>query len=175
MVSIILGVKLHYELPIKITMNPVRHTYSSVFKLLLLVLILLQLKASAQNKPTYLIGKESYRVIAIKEDTNQVESTSNVVQFAKSTTIYLPNAFTPDQDGANDRFGAIGLNAESYDLKVFNRWGELIFTSTHINDKWDGTYKGKLVPEGVYVYTMYAKEAATGKAISKTGTVTLIL
>lgn len=131
--------------------------------------------ANAQTKASYSIGKENYRVVAIKEDTNRIESVSNAVELAKSTTIYFPNAFTPDNDGANDTFGAVGLNAEEYELKIFNRWGELLFESNNITNKWDGTHNGKLVSDGVYVYTFFAREAATGKKISTSGTVTLLL
>ena len=131
--------------------------------------------ANAQTKASYSKGKENYRVVAIKEDTSRIESISNTVELIKSTTIYFPNAFTPDQDGANDTFGAVGLNVEKYELKVFNRWGELLFESNNISDKWDGTHKGKRVPDGVYVYTFFAREVATGKSLSKSGTVTLLL
>lgn len=148
-------------------------TFSNLIALMLFVLHYGE--AAAQTKASYSVGKENYRVVAIKEDTSRVESISNTVEFAKSTTVYFPNAFTPDQDGDNDTFGAVGLNVDEYELKVFNRWGELIFESNNITDKWDGTHKGKLAPDGVYVYTFFAREAATGKNISTSGTVTLLL
>jgi gliding motility-associated-like protein len=43
-----------------------------------------------------------------------------------------------------------------YSLKIFNRWGELLFESKDINNRWDGTYKGLAVSEGTYIYTLEA-------------------
>jgi gliding motility-associated-like protein len=142
---------------------------------LLLALISFSNEITAQSKPTYSVDKPVYRVVAVKNDTARVESISNTAELLKPSTLYLPNAFTPDRDGSNDTFGAVGINVEKYELKIFNRWGELLFESNDINHKWDGTHKGSLVQDGVYVYTFYAKELTTGKNISKTGTVTLLL
>lgn len=66
--------------------------------------------------------------------------------------LYVPNAFTPDDDGLNDLFDVKGLDIESYRLFIFNRWGELIFESNDLNYKWDGTYKNKLVQIDTYVW-----------------------
>lgn len=151
-------------------------TLKHLLKYVLITSVFLFSKASfAQMSAIHSIGKENYRVLAIKNDTVRLESVSNSVELTKSTTIYLPNAFTPDQDGVNDKFGAIGINADNYELKIFNRWGELLFESSRIEHKWDGTHEGKPVPEGVYVYTLFAKEKATGKVINRSGTVTLLL
>jgi gliding motility-associated-like protein len=150
--------------------------YSSILsKLILLALFTIAKVGSAQNNPTYSNEKEVFRVVAIKDDLNRIESVSNTIELERPTTIYMPNAFTPDHDGSNDQFGAVGINVEEYHLKIFNRWGELIFESSDIAYKWDGTHKGQLVPDGVYVYTLFAKELVTGKRISKTGTVTILL
>lgn len=130
--------------------------------------------AHAQSKVSYSKEKAVYRVVAVSEGNTAIESVSNTAEFITATYVYLPNAFTPDQDGVNDKFGAVGINAEKYDLKIFNRWGELLFESNNITHKWDGSHKGKLVSDGVYVYTFSATEAATGKLISKTGTVTVL-
>jgi len=144
-------------------------------KLILLALFIIVKVGSAQNKPSYSNEKEVFRVVAIKDDSRRIESISNTIEFERPTTIYLPNAFTPDHDGSNDQFGAVGINVEEYQLKIFNRWGELIFESSDIAYKWDGSHKGQPVPDGVYVYTLVAKELVTGKRISKTGTVTVLL
>jgi gliding motility-associated-like protein len=66
--------------------------------------------------------------------------------------LYVPNAFTPNGDGMNDFFGAKGGNFATFELLIFNRWGELIFEGQHIDDWWDGKYKGELVQDGVYVW-----------------------
>lgn len=66
--------------------------------------------------------------------------------------IYIPNAFTPNNDGQNDIFTVYGRGFERYRLQVFNRWGEKMFESNDQNVGWDGTYRGKKMNPGVYVY-----------------------
>ena len=158
-----------------VIMTKVRQPFLAAFKLILLTFFLYTTSAVAQDKSVFSLEKERYRVIAVKNDTNQIESVSNIAELTRPTTIYLPNAFTPDQDDNNDRFGAVGINVEKYELRIFNRWGELIFESNRIENKWDGRHQGQPVPDGVYVYTLVAKELVSGKNITKTGTVTLLL
>ena len=77
-------------------------------------------------------------------------------------TIFVPNAFTPNEDGINETFEPKMYNVESYKLHIFNRWGQLLFTSTSPNNQWDGTYLGNQCQIDVYIYkivvTGYYKE-----------------
>ncbi|MBU2018771.1 MAG: PKD domain-containing protein [Bacteroidetes bacterium] len=67
--------------------------------------------------------------------------------------MYIPNAFTPDGDEFNNRFGAKSdLTAEAFHLRIFNRWGQLIWETFDQNASWDGTYAGKQSPQGIYHY-----------------------
>lgn len=68
--------------------------------------------------------------------------------------IYFPTAFTPNGDGNNDEFGALGnLNIIStYEFKIYNRYGELVFQTTNPFQKWDGKYKGKKAGNHVYAW-----------------------
>ncbi|MCF8227582.1 MAG: gliding motility-associated C-terminal domain-containing protein [Bacteroidales bacterium] len=68
--------------------------------------------------------------------------------------LYLPNAFSPNQDGLNDHFKIINspVSISSFHLMIFNRWGQLIFETDDLNKGWDGTYNGDPVNEGVYTY-----------------------
>ena len=70
--------------------------------------------------------------------------------------VHIPGAFTPNGDYRNDTYGLGGLTQGVVDLQlqIFNRWGEMIFESTNVNERWDGTYKGKDVPQGVYIYVV---------------------
>ncbi|MFT7587882.1 MAG: gliding motility-associated-like protein [Limisphaerales bacterium] len=63
-----------------------------------------------------------------------------------------PNAFTPNGDGTNDYFALIGNNLISYDLQVFSRWGDVVFRTTNIKEGWDGTYKGRTLETGTYIW-----------------------
>lgn len=69
--------------------------------------------------------------------------------------LLFPNAFTPNQDGINDKFGPVapnGINVRSFKLMIFNRWGNLVFSSTNMNEQWDGTFHGHQLPTGSYVW-----------------------
>ncbi|MGB1038463.1 MAG: gliding motility-associated C-terminal domain-containing protein, partial [Bacteroidia bacterium] len=70
---------------------------------------------------------------------------------------FIPSGFTPNGDGLNDVFRPTLINYESYTLKVYNRWGEKIYEGHNAEEGWDGTYQGKIVPNGVYTYVMQYK------------------
>lgn len=68
--------------------------------------------------------------------------------------LYLPNAFTPDGNGINDTYQMAGHDITYIEFKIFNRWGELIFETDDPYFQWDGMYKGKVVKDGVYAYSV---------------------
>lgn len=73
-------------------------------------------------------------------------------------SLYLPNTFTPNGDSFNDTFGALGKEIADFELMVFNRWGELIWTTNQLNGRWDGTYQGVESPIDTYVWRVKATE-----------------
>lgn len=87
--------------------------------------------------------------------------------------VYAPNAFTPNGDGKNDDFEVKGTGVNSYLLQIYSRWGELVYESTNLEDKWDGTYNGSLVPTGTYVYSINYR-SMIDKDYKLHGTVTVI-
>jgi gliding motility-associated-like protein len=103
-------------------------------------------------------------------DTSQIIATT-INPFGNG--IYVPNAFTPNADGSNDIFRVYGNAINSIRLKIYNQWGELVFSSTDIVIGWDGNYKGNKSPASVYTYTLEAK-MQDGTDIVKKGTFTLI-
>lgn len=109
-------------------------------------------------------------------DKNCYSDTCAKIKIKGITSFYIPNAFTPGGDGRNDHFMPVsmGIDPKQYEFEVFNRWGELIFSTTDISKGWDGTYMDKLVQDGVYVWKIHAKETDTRKRISQSGTVTLL-
>ena len=73
---------------------------------------------------------------------------------------YIPNAFTPNGDGVNDLFYYSGydLDVANYNMQVFNRWGQLVFSGENENDTWNGETKdGTVAPQGTYVYRLQVK------------------
>ena len=95
-----------------------------------------------------------YRVTAVSKENNDICSESNVIEVNPGLYLYVPNAFTPNEDGLNDSFGALGYGVKDYHLIIYNRWGELIFESNSMNNQWDGTYHGQKAPVGSYVYSI---------------------
>lgn len=84
-----------------------------------------------------------------------------------------PNVFTPNADGFNDYFYVKASGMDVYNLKIFNRWGLLMFESNSPSARWDGkTQGGNEAPDGTYFYTLIAK--SSDQDYSSTGTVTLI-
>lgn len=97
----------------------------------------------------------------------------NVSSDLAKNGIQIPNAFTPNGDGLNDCFGVKFLGAISnLKLSVYDRWGNRVFYTTNPNQCWDGTYKGKEVGSGVFIYQVSATTLCGD--IVKKGTVTLI-
>ncbi len=89
-------------------------------------------------------------------------------------TILVPNAFSPNNDGLNDAFGLISEAAEEINVfAIYNRWGERVFVSYKVSEKWDGTYKGLPADGGVYHY--YLKyTCSNGEVFVKKGDLTLL-
>jgi gliding motility-associated-like protein len=83
------------------------------------------------------------------------------VDVVKESSLYVPNTFTPNGDLLNDVFLVPTTNMSEFNIKIFDRWGTLLFESNDVTTCWDGTYRGKAVAEDVYVY------AITGKGIDK--------
>ena len=69
-------------------------------------------------------------------------------------TLFIPTAFTPDAGELNPVFGAEGIfkGIKEYQMNIYSRWGEKVFLSNSVLQKWDGNYKGTFAPEGVYIY-----------------------
>jgi gliding motility-associated-like protein len=87
--------------------------------------------------------------------------------------IFIPNSFTPNGDGRNDKLFVYGYIIKSMRFVVFNQWGEKIFESKDQSIGWDGTYKGKPQPSGVYIYVCELN-LTNGTTLVKKGSINLI-
>ena len=92
--------------------------------------------------------------IRVQNDSGCVVSDTVTVYVIPQYDIFIPNVFTPQNNGANQFFRIYGNTSELefLQIKLFNRIGEKVFESNNANFSWDGTYKGTLLPAGVYVY-----------------------
>nr|WP_121270693.1 putative Ig domain-containing protein [Pedobacter schmidteae] len=87
--------------------------------------------------------------------------------------IFVPNTFTPNNDGKNDVLYVYGNTIAKIRLRVYNQWGQFLYESLNVQNGWDGTYKGQMQPNGVYVYYLEA-EFNDGTKTTKKGTITLL-
>ena len=89
--------------------------------------------------------------------------------------IFFPKAFSPNNDGRNDIFKAYGEDVNDFELRIFNRWGQLLFTTYDFTSGWDGTIRntGRLLSNDVYLYTAKGTDKY-GRQFESTGTVNLI-
>ncbi|MBI2271484.1 MAG: gliding motility-associated C-terminal domain-containing protein [Bacteroidetes bacterium] len=125
--------------------------------------------AVAQEKE----GSEVYRVTAFKKGNNKILSQSNTVEITPGFTLYIPDAFTPNNDRLNDTFGAVGKGIVEYKMVIYDRWGNFVFESTDINKQWDGTFLDVLCKQDMYVYRISASGENTQRII-KTGSLMLL-
>jgi gliding motility-associated-like protein len=106
-----------------------------------------------------------------------VDSITHVVEISEQLILYVPNAFTPDGDEYNNVFLPIlneAYDYQNYTFDVFNRWGELIFTSNNPLVGWDGTYHGKLCKEGQYIWRIEVKRKNKDEHFIYTGHINLL-
>lgn len=83
--------------------------------------------------------------------TDSIRQTLTVLPFS----IYIPNTFIPDKDGKNDAFLPVcSYEIYEWDFHIYNRWGQTVYFTDHLEQGWDGTYRGIDSPDGVYAYTL---------------------
>jgi len=114
-----------------------------------------------------------YRVIAISNETPVSTSISNIIRVNHPLKVFVPNSFTPNNDGLNDTFNAKGLFIQDFSMEIYNRWGELLFHTTDLEQGWDGYYRGTLSTEGTYVYNIIATDSK-GRRLVKKGSLHLL-
>ncbi len=130
-------------------------------------------------QPLLLFGQQAsegtnYRIVAVSQSGDSILSFSNSVKLYHDFSLDLPTAFTPNNDGLNDSFGAVAQGVKDFKLVVYNRYGEIVFNSNSIDSKWDGTFKGRKVPAGGYMYEIIAS-SYENEQLQKSGKVLVII
>ena len=129
-----------------------------------------------------LVGEEQSMLVTPGETTTYIAYSKICAgdEFYDTVTVFvhqiIPNAFTPNDDGVNDRFKIVGLPPENitrFNLQIFDRWGQAVFETNDIEASWDGTYKNKPCPAEVYNWVIYYETSKKTK-ISNKGQVMLI-
>lgn len=119
-------------------------------------------------------GKICYFVRAIKSDEPSYYSQSNTVCIYLQPKVYIPEAFTPNGDGINDVFNAkYSYTPTDFEMKVYNRWGYIVFQTTDPNEGWDGKQSnGQPAPTGTYIYQIKVK-SSENSTFEKRGNLTV--
>ncbi|MCU0434573.1 MAG: gliding motility-associated C-terminal domain-containing protein [Bacteroidia bacterium] len=130
--------------------------------------------STGDNTQTISIQQPGTYWVNVSAPPCQLTDTIEVTGSIGEAVVYVPNSFTPNGDGLNDRFSGYGESFTSFSLILFNRWGEKIF-ETNDPAGWDGNYVGQRAESEVYVYLLSYSSACTGgKIVDLRGHVTLI-
>ncbi|MEN8786267.1 MAG: gliding motility-associated C-terminal domain-containing protein, partial [Flavobacteriales bacterium] len=115
--------------------------------------------SSLLSDPTHFYFDEgTYSISLIAYNINGCNDTTSYNIEIKNELFFAPNSFTPGEDGKNDEWAFVGLpDLDSYELIIFNRWGEEIFRSTNPTENWNGKYKGVFVQTGIYTWKLTSK------------------
>lgn len=133
--------------------------------------------ASTEQNPYYnYMNSGWHSPVQIVENEFGCSDTTRRSLYIEPFTVYIPNAFTPDGDGFNETMITVAaLEAVEWEFRIYNRWGELVYTATSQYDEWDGVYKGIPAMEGLYTYTLRYISCASGERWEEiTGHVSLL-
>ncbi len=127
------------------------------------------------SNPVALLSKDQQYVLTVESAAGCIaRDTINITVYQVKPDLYVPNAFTPNADGKNDLFRPIPIGMRSLNyFKVYNRLGQLVFSTNRQKDGWDGTFNGQPQDPGVFVWMAEGVDYL-GKTIFKKGSVTLI-
>ena len=114
----------------------------------------------------------TYKVIyLVNNNSNCIDSATATLIINPVYQIFIPSAFSPNNDGINDVFKVEIIGHKEYTMIIYNKWGEIIFQEK--NGIWDGKLKNNAIQDGKYTYFIFGKDFKD-KPINHTGFVTLI-
>ncbi len=109
---------------------------------------------SGDTTRTITVNREgAYSVIASNDFGCVTQATTQVIDKCEPR-FFIPDAFTPDGKAPNETLDVFGAYYSNFSMKIYNRWGEVIYATNDIEGRWDGSYKGLKVQPGVYPYVI---------------------
>ena len=114
-----------------------------------------------------------YQIMAIEKGGLEQISHSNISCISTQPTLFAPNAITVNNDGINERFEIKGLFLNEFRLRIYDRWGTLVFESNDIKQSWDGKINDKPAIAGVYTYLAEGR-GRKNQPVTIKGTLTII-
>lgn len=122
-----------------------------------------------------IISNHTIKLIVTNNTLRCSDSISKPLRVLSGCLIAVPSAFTPNNDGLNDFLHPYNATkATDLEFEVFNRWGQLVFSTRNWRDKWDGKTKGVMQPAGVFVWYLRYNHSITGQKVLQKGTTMLI-
>lgn len=109
--------------------------------------------------------------LVVTNENGCIDSITKIAVVNSDVILYAPNTFTPDGDEFNQTWflHMDGIDIQQFNLKVFNRWGEVVWESNDPNGRWDGTYLGTIVQNGQYNWILETKEMVSDKKYTFNG------
>ncbi len=129
----------------------------------------------AQTYPFY--SKDSYIPVSLiaKSSLNCFDTFVKQIKVLYNCYIAVPSAFTPNNDGRNDYLYPLNAyKADNLDFRVYNRYGQVVFSTKDWTRKWDGSINGQPQETGTYIWILIYRDHDTGKTISQHGTTLLL-
>jgi gliding motility-associated-like protein len=116
-----------------------------------------------QNPQFEFPGAGTYTVtLTVSTQSGCIDSVAHIIEVKSDFSFYVPNAFTPNGDGLNETFypQGFGFSEEGYQFSIFDRWGNLVWSTNKVGDFWDGVASGgtELVQQDVYVWKVTLKQ-----------------
>ena len=121
------------------------------------------------------VGKYPVMLISTTDKGCQ-DTTVKFLDIKDEMNVFIPNTFSPNNDGINDMFQVkgLGFRPEGFTMEIFDRWGHLVYSTRDVTKGWDGSVKGQTPSEGVYIYRVKAIGTNGEGRKEFTGHVTLI-
>lgn len=133
-----------------------------------------QLNDSRTAQPVFTGSQDQQYTVRISKPSGCVTIDTQLVHVAKGREIYVPQGFTPNGDGLNDKvFPTLEGVRELKNFQIFNRWGAIVYQSKTDQGGWDGYLKGQLQSAGTYVWQAHGIDI-DGNIVKRNGTITLI-
>ena len=109
--------------------------------------------STIDNQEASNLSKGEYTVRIV--DANDCEDFLTIIKDEKDPKVFIPNSFSPNGDGLNDEFKPVANCDVTYSMQIFNKWGTIVFSTTNINEGWDGNFDGEPVQNGKYSYVVF--------------------
>jgi gliding motility-associated-like protein len=121
------------------------------------------------------LGYGNYKITAKDANGCSVATIISIVEKVCCENVFVPNAFSPNNDGKNDELNLLNKNGINLDqFIIVNRWGNVVFVAQHIDDRWDGKYKSVDAELGTYFYLLKYTCSSTNKSYLYKGDILLI-